>query len=170
MPCVLGGCSPLQILHVKNKRKGKEEVAMPVVAYMIFNGNCREAVDYYADVFGAGTPNIMNFGDTPPEEGFEVPEDMKELVMHTAIKVHDSEIMFSDAMPGSSVSFGKNINLTVVTDDLDKMTAEFNRLAQDGKVLMPLEKTFWSPAYGALEDKFGVNWQFSYDDGSYTES
>ncbi|MDN7242760.1 VOC family protein [Planococcus sp. N028] len=141
---------------------------MPVVAYMIFNGNCREAVDYYSDVFGTEKPEIMKFGDMPPEDGYVLPEDAKDLVMHTAFDVHGSQVMFSDAMPGSKVTFGKNINLTVVADDLDKMTAEFDRLAQDGKVIMPLEKTFWSPAYGALEDKFGVNWQFSYDDGSYT--
>jgi PhnB protein len=143
---------------------------MPVLAYMIFNGNCQEAVEYYADVFGTGMPEIMRFGDMPPEEDFEVTEDAKKLVMHTAINVHGSEVMFSDAMPGSSVPFGKNISLTIVTDDLDKMTAEFNRLAQDGKVQMEMQKTFWSPAYGALEDKFGIEWQFSYDDGSYEGS
>lgn len=140
---------------------------MPVLAYMIFNGNCREAVEYYSDVFGAGTPDIMRFGDMPPEDGYVLPEEAKDLVMHTGFKVYDSEVMFSDAMPGSSVPVGKNISLTIVTDDLEKMTTDFNRLAQDGKVQMKLEKTFWSPAYGALEDKFGISWQFSYDDGSY---
>ncbi|TWT01466.1 VOC family protein [Planomicrobium sp. CPCC 101079] len=143
---------------------------MPIVAYMIFNGNCREAVEYYADVYGAEMQEIMKYGDMPPEEGYELPEAAKDLVMHTAINVYGDEVMFSDAMPGSSVTFGKNINLTVVSDDLDKMTAEFNRLAQDGKVEMELQKTFWSPAYGALTDKFGVAWQFSCDDGSYTGS
>lgn len=143
---------------------------MPVVAYMIFNGNCREAVDYYADVFNAGKPDIMKFGDMPPEEGYELPEDAKDMVMHASIKVHGSEVMFSDGMPGSTVPFGKNINLTVVSDNLEEMTAEFNRMAEDGKVMMGLQKTFWSPAYGALEDKFGVEWQFSYDDGSYSGS
>ena len=143
---------------------------MPILAYMIFNGNCREAVEYYADVFGAEKQEIMRFGDMPPEEGYEPPEEAKDLVMHTALNIYDSEVMFSDAMPGSTVPFGKNINLTVVTDDLDKMTADFNRLAQDGKVTMELQKTFWSPSYGALTDKFGVEWQFSGDDGSYTGS
>ncbi|PSL41476.1 PhnB protein [Planomicrobium soli] len=143
---------------------------MPIVAYMIFNGNCQEAVEYYTDVFGTGMPEIMKFGDMPPEEGYEMPEDAKDLVMHTAINIYESEVMFSDAMPGATVPFGKNINLTIVSDDLEKMTADFNRLAQDGKVTMKLQKTFWSPAYGALTDKLGIEWQFSYDDGSYTGS
>lgn len=141
---------------------------MPIVAYMIFNGNCREAVEYYADVFGTDRPEIMKYGDMPPEDGYELPDEAKDMVMHTAINVHGSEVMFSDAMPGSTVPFGKNINLTIVSDDLEKMTAGFDRLAQDGKIRMELQKTFWSPAYGALTDQFGIDWQFNYDDGSYT--
>ncbi|TWT25217.1 VOC family protein [Planomicrobium sp. CPCC 101110] len=143
---------------------------MPIVPYMIFNGNCREAVDYYAEVFGTGAPEIMKYGDMQPGEGYELPEDAKDLVMHTALNIYGSEVMFSDGMPGSSVHFGRNINLTIVSDELDKMTNEFNRLAQDGKIVMELQKTFWSPSYGALTDKFGIDWQFSYDDGSYTKS
>lgn len=140
---------------------------MPVLAYMVFNGNCEEAVKYYAEVFGAEQQDIMRFGDMPPEEGFEMAEDMKNLVMHTALNVEGSEVMFSDAMPNSSVPFGQNINLTIVSNDLDTIKSQFNRLAEDGKVTMELQETFWSPAYGALEDKFGIVWQFNYDDGSY---
>ncbi|MGK7379299.1 VOC family protein [Planococcus sp. 1R117A] len=140
---------------------------MPVHAYMVFNGNCEEAVGYYAEVFGAAKPEIMRFGDMPPEEGFEMDEDMKKLVMHTNLNIMGSEVMFSDAMPNSPVTFGQNFNLTVVSDNMDELKSQFNRLAQDGKVTMDMQETFWSPAYGALEDKFGVAWQFSCDDGSY---
>ena len=140
---------------------------MSIVAYMVFNGNCEEAAKYYADVFGAAQPEIMRFGDMPPEEGFEMAEDMKNLVMHTNLTIEGSEVMFSDAMPNSPVTFGQNINLTIVSDKLDKMKSQFNRLAADGNVTMELQETFWSPAYGALEDKFGVVWQFNFDDGSY---
>ncbi|HSI67955.1 MAG TPA: VOC family protein [Planococcus sp. (in: firmicutes)] len=139
---------------------------MTVNAYLNFNGNCREAVEYYASVFETPEPDIMKFGDMPPDPEFDMSEETKELVMHVSLPIHDSYLMFSDSMPGQPVTFGKNISLTVVTDELEKMKAEFNKLSEEGKVIMPIDKTFWSPAYGMLEDRFGVVWQFMYDDGS----
>lgn len=79
--------------------------------------------------------------------------------------IHGSTVMFSDAMPGVPVEIGKNIHVAVVSDDLKKMTAEFNRLGQDGKIQMELQETFWSLGYGIAEDKYGVVWMFSHDDG-----
>lgn len=139
---------------------------MSVNVYMIFNGNCREAAEYYADVFGAGKPDIMLFGDMPPDPAWDMPEELKDKVMHTSLNIHGSEVMFSDTMPNAPVTFGKNINVTVVSDKLEQLTEEFNRLGRDGKVQMELQKTFWSPAYGAVEDKFGIDWQFNFDDGT----
>lgn len=139
---------------------------MSVNVYMIFNGNCQEAVEYYAEVFGTGMPEISRYGDMPPEPGWELPEGAKNLVMHTSLDIHGSAVMFSDTMPDSQVPFGKNINVTIVSDDLEKMTEEFNRLGKDGKIQMEMQKTFWSSGYGMLEDKFGIPWQFSHDDGT----
>ena len=139
---------------------------MSVNVYMIFNGNCREAAEYYAEVFKTGKPEIMLYGDMPPDPEWEMPEEMKNKVMHTSLKIHGSDVMFSDTMRDAPVNFGKNINVTVVSDNLEQMTEEFNRLGQDGKVQMEMQKTFWSPAYGAVEDKFGIDWQFSFDDGT----
>jgi len=118
---------------------------VPVNVYFNFNGNCNEAVEYYAEVFGLGTPEISKFGDMPEDPNFVVPEDMKELVMHARLNVHGSTVMFSDSMPNAPMTFGKNITLAVVTGDKDKLKAEFNALAKDGKVSMPLQETFWSP-------------------------
>ncbi|MDX1701509.1 MAG: VOC family protein [Melioribacteraceae bacterium] len=142
------------------------DVKVPVNVYFNFNGNCKEVVEYYAEVFGLGTPEISKFGDMPENPNFVVPDDMKELVMHARLNVHGSTVMFSDSMPNSPVTFGKNIALAVVTGDKEKLKAEFNDLAKDGKVSMPLQETFWSPSYGVLEDKFGVVWQFRYEEGA----
>lgn len=69
-------------------------------------------------------------------------------------------------MPNAPVTFGKNITLYVVTGDCQKLEAEFNNFSKDDIISMPLQETFWSPLYGALEDKFGVVWQFSYEEGT----
>lgn len=140
---------------------------MSVNVYMIFNGNCREAVGYYTKIFGVETPEISLYGEMPAEPGQEIPEEMKDLVMHTSLDIHGSAVMFSDNMMGSPVVVGKNINVIVQSEDLEEMTSEFNRLAQDGKIVMEMQKTFWSEGYGVVEDKYGIVWQFSHDDGSY---
>lgn len=136
---------------------------MPINAYMVFNGNCEEAVTHYAEVFETEKSNIARFGDMPSESGMEMPDEMKRLVMHTNLQIHGSTVMFSDSMPGSPVTFGTNITLAVVTDNLEKLRAEFTELSQGGTVKMDLQETFWSPAYGIVEDQFGVQWQFSYE-------
>ncbi|WP_205853867.1 hypothetical protein [Planococcus maitriensis] len=69
--------------------------------------------------------------------------------------------MFSDAMPGVPVEIGKNINVAVVSDDLKKMTAEFNRLGQDGKIQMELQETFWSLGYGKAARGDNASWIIS---------
>lgn len=138
---------------------------MTVHVYMIFNGNCEEAVAYYAKVFDTEPSEFSRFGDMPSEPGQEMSEEMKNRIMHASLDIHGSAVMFSDAMSDSPIVFGKNINVTVISDDLHKMTEEFNQLAQDGKVQMALQETFWSLGYGIVEDKYGVVWMFSHDDG-----
>lgn len=73
---------------------------MSVDAYLNFNGNCREAVEFYADVFGTDKPQIMTFGDTPPHPDFTLPEEAKHLVMHARLTILGSNVMFSDVFPG----------------------------------------------------------------------
>lgn len=136
---------------------------MPIHPYLNFNGNCRDAVTFYADVFHHAAPEIMTFGDQPGPDGQPVPSEMANLVLHTRLSIHGSSLMFSDAMPDGPVSFGDNVTLAVVTDDLDAIHREFEALAVNGRVLMPLQETFWSKAYGMLEDQFGVQWQFSHE-------
>jgi len=139
---------------------------MPVTPYLTFNGNCREALEYYADVFRLPGPEPMTFGQVPPEEGSHIPSEMKDLVMHARLIIHGTPIMFSDAIPSSPVVFGKNVTLAITSDDLEKLQREFALIRKEGRVISEFQQTFFSPAYGVVEDKFGVEWQFSYDDGS----
>lgn len=138
---------------------------MTVNVYMIFNGNCEEAVAYYGTVFGTEPAELSRFGDMPSGPGQEMPEEMKSRIMHASLDIHGSTVMFSDGMSDAPVETGKNINVAVISDDLHKMTEEFNQLAQDGKVQMALQETFWSLGYGIVEDKYGIVWMFSHDDG-----
>lgn len=138
---------------------------MAIDVYMNFNGNCREAVEFYAVVFGTEKPEIMTFGETPPNPDYELPEEAKDLVMHTRLNISGSNVMFSDVFPGQPFVAGNNITLAFVGDDLDEIKSVFDKLKEGGTVGMELQETFWTKCYGQLTDKFGVIWQFNYGEG-----
>ncbi|QUL52773.1 VOC family protein [Paenibacillus tritici] len=138
---------------------------MAIDVYLNFNGNTREAVEYYAEVFGTDAPHIMTFGEAPPDPSHPLPEEAKKLVMHARLQIAGSTVMFSDVFPGMPFTEGNNISLTLMDADEEKITGWFNKLKEGGTVSMELQKTFWSNTYGSLTDKFGIQWQLSQDNG-----
>ncbi|MEK3935617.1 VOC family protein [Sporosarcina sp. FSL W7-1349] len=136
---------------------------MAVNVYLIFNGNCREAIEFYADVFGTEEPQIMTFGDSPPNPEYPLPEEAKDLVMHSRLEISGTIVMFSDTFPGTPYTVGDNISLAVVGKDVDELKSAFGKLKEGGTVTMELQETFWSKCYGQVQDKFGILWQFSHD-------
>lgn len=138
---------------------------MAVNAYLNFNGNCREAVEFYAKVFGTDQPQIMTFGATPPDPSFPLPEEAKNLVMHTRLILNGSPVMFSDVFPGMPFVAGTNISLAIVSPNRDEIESYYQQLKEGGQVRMELQETFWSKSYGSVTDKFGIDWQFNYEPG-----
>ncbi len=136
---------------------------MAVDVYINFNGNCREAVEFYAQVFETEKPQIMTFGDSPPDPKFVLPEEAKNLVMHTRLNINGSNVMFSDVFPGMPFVAGNNISLTIGSKNMDEIKSLFNKIKEGGTVNMDLQETFWSKCYGFVTDKFGIGWQFNYD-------
>lgn len=138
---------------------------MSVDVYLNFNGNCREAVEFYAEVFKTEKPQIMTFGEAPPNPNYELPEEAKDLVMHTRLNIDGSNVMFSDTFPGMPFVEGNNVTLAVVNRDIEQIKSIYEGLKEDGKVVMELQETFWSKLYGQVTDKFGIHWQLNYDNG-----
>ncbi len=138
---------------------------MPIDVYLNFNGNCREAVEFYAEVFGTEEPQIMYFRDAPADPEHPLPEDAKHLVMLARLTILGSTVMFSDVFPGMPFVAGNNISLTIVSTDMDEIKSWFGGLKEGGTVDMDLQETFWSKCYGSVTDKFGISWQLSYDSG-----
>jgi PhnB protein len=138
---------------------------MAVDVYINFNGNCREAVEFYAQVFGTEKPQIMTFGDAPPNPEFALPEEAKSLVLHTRLNIKGSNIMFSDTPPGMPLIVGNNISLTISSKNMEEIKSLFNKIKEGGTVGMDLQETFWSKCYGSVTDRFGIPWQFSHDSG-----
>lgn len=124
---------------------------MQPIPYLFFRGHAEEAVRAYARVFGAPEPQIMRIGDVPePMPGAEPHH-----VMHAAVKVGDGWIYASDYAEASDMA-GSCIAVTQPTPEESRRV--FDALAEGGVVQMPLEKTFWSPAFGQLTDRWGTRW------------
>ncbi len=139
---------------------------MAVDVFLNFDGNCREAVEFYAKVFDCDQPKFMTFGDMPPVENFPpISDELKTRILYTALNISGSTMMFSDITPEMKFVPGNNVNLTVGSKDKEDIKRWFERLKDGASVHMEPQKTFWSDCYAMLVDKFGIPWQLSHDSG-----
>lgn len=135
---------------------------MSLNTYLTFNGNCREAFDFYRSVFGGDYPFLQTFGDAPPEMG--VPDSEKDLIMHVSLPVGSSVLMGSDSCSafGPPAEIGNNFAISIVADSREKCDEYCARLSEGGIVKMPMQDTFWGAYFGAWTDKFGINWMVNF--------
>jgi PhnB protein len=101
----------------------------------------------------------QTIGEMPENPEHPLPEEAKELVSHAMIKVGETDLMFSDTFPGQNTQSGDQVTICITSDDIEKSKQIFESLKQEGQVKMPLQETFFSPAYGIVTDKFGVTFQ-----------
>ena len=135
---------------------------MRLELFFTFDGNCREAAEFYATVFKTEVGNIMTYGDAPPDPDYPVPEADKDRIIYAGVPVGNMTVMFSDIPSGSEFVCGTNVCPTISTDDKDEITRIFNELKEGGEIIMDLQKTFFSEWFGMVEDKFGIIWQLSH--------
>lgn len=133
-------------------------MSAPVVEpYLSFGGRCEEAINFYVKALGAKVNAIMRFSDSPepiPQEHYT--PGMETKVMHASFTIGRSTVMATDGCGEKPGFNGFSLSYTV-TDVADADRA-FSALADGGTVTMPLAKTFWSPRFGMLTDRFGVTW------------
>jgi PhnB protein len=131
---------------------------MQIQPYLFFDGRCEEAIEFYKRAIGAEVQMLMRFKESPdaPPPGM-IPPGSEDKVMHASLKIGDSVVMASDGECGGKPSFqGFSLSLTVPNEaEADRL---FAALADGGEVRMPLGKTFFSPRFGMLADRFGVGW------------
>lgn len=127
--------------------------------YLYFDGNCRKAVEFYANVFNVEQQPIMTYGEGPKNPDYPLSEEDKNRVMHTFIMIGSSMVMFSDINKGDSFVQGNNISLTYVSNDENEIRDIFTKLSAGGEVLLDLGESFFSKLYGIVKDQFGIIWQ-----------
>lgn len=130
---------------------------MQVQPYLFFDGRCEEAVNFYRDALGAKVDMMMRFKECPDPQPGSMPPGSENKVMHTCFSIGDTSVMASDGNCQGHPSF-QGFSLSITVPNEAEAERKFNALAQGGKVTMPLSKTFFSPRFGMVSDRFGVGW------------
>ncbi|MGR3503587.1 VOC family protein [Pseudaestuariivita sp.] len=130
---------------------------MKLHPYLTFDGNAREALDYYAATFGTEVRDVMTFGDIPGDEPW-VDETNKHRIANASVDLAGVTVMASDTAGFESFNGHHGIVLNIGMEDLDAGKALFEKLSDGGSVEMPFEATFWARGFGVCRDKFGVGW------------
>lgn len=132
---------------------------LSIQPYLFFGGRCEEALEFYRTTVGAQVEMLMRYRDSP-EQPPPLPECFHNKVMHASVRIGQSVVMASDGMCDGPANF-EGFSLSITVPDESEAERVFAALSEGGLVTMPLEKTFWSPKFGMLQDRFGVGWMVS---------
>ena len=131
---------------------------MLVQPYLFFDGRCEEAVEFYRMKLGAEVTMLMRFSESPePHPPGMIPPGSENKVMHSSFRIGETTVMASDGRCMGKPSFqGFSLSLTAANEaEAERL---FAALGDGGQVQMPLAKTFFSPRFGMIADRFGVSW------------
>jgi len=131
---------------------------MQLSPYLIFNGQCEAAFKFYEECLGGKIEAMFTYAGTPVEE--HVPPEWRHKILHGRLIVGDRVLMGCDAPPER---YKEPEGFSVSLEIKDPADAEriFNALAENGRVQMPLQKTFWSARFGMAVDRFGIPWMIN---------
>ncbi len=130
----------------------------PVIQpYLMFGGRCEEALEFYRTALGAQIDMLMRFSESPdpPPPGM-LPPGFENKIMHASFRIAGNVLMASDGCEVGSQFKGFSLSISVATEA--EAERYFAALSGGGQVQMPLAKTFWSPKFGMLTDRFGISW------------
>jgi PhnB protein len=134
---------------------------MRIESYLFFNGRCEEAVEFYKKALGAEVAMLMRYKDSPePHAPGMLPPGSENKVMHASFRVGGTTVMASDGFCKGQTDF-QGFSLALMVSNEAEADRVFAALADGGQVQMPLSKTFWSPRFGMVADRFGVGWMVS---------
>jgi len=131
---------------------------MLVQPYLFLDGRCEEAIEFYRKALGAEVEMLMRFKDCPePAQPSMVPPGSENKVMHSCLRIGDTRVMASDGHCLGKPNF-QGFSLSLTVPNAAEADRVFAALGNGGQVQMPLNKTFFSPRFGMVADRFGVSW------------
>lgn len=131
-------------------------------AYLSFDGNCADAMRFYERVLGGRLEAMIRYADAPPDADMPaLSAEDAERIMYARLGLDEQTLMGSDATAGHPYPGKQGVALSLVFPTVSDAQRVFEQLAEGGNVMMPLQKTFWAEAYGALIDRYGTRWMIS---------
>jgi PhnB protein len=132
---------------------------MQVEPYLFFDGRCEEAIEFYRRALGAEVTMLMRWKDCPeqPKDKNMIPPGSENKVMHARLKIGQAAVMASDGRCTGKPSF-QGFALSISAANAAEADRAFNALGDGGQIQMPMGKTFFSPRFGMVADRFGVSW------------
>jgi len=129
--------------------------------YLIFKGECQDAIKLYERAFDSKITDVMRFSDMPEssDNTMSIPDDKKDWIVMSKLPVGDSFIRLSDTIGELKDAVSERVTIAVETE-VDMIKKSFNVLAEEGNIGIPLQKSFFSPLFGVVHDKYGVMWTF----------
>ena len=143
--------------HIDLDHKRRKQ-PLSTSSYLLFDGNCREAFEFYAEVLGGDIVMMMSGGESPMAD--DMPAEFADKVMHVSLQVGNWMLMGSDCPPGMFEK-PQGFHVQIAFEDEQQAETTFNQLAEDGIVQMPFEPTFWAKRFGMLVDRFGTPWMIN---------
>ena len=136
---------------------------MSLGIYLFFDGNCREAFEFYRSVLGGEYVVLQTFGDGPPD--MNVSEEEKDRVMHVSLAFGSGVLMGSDSASafGPPPVQGTNFALSIEGESREHCDEVLAKLSDGGTVTMPMQETFWGAYFGSWTDRFGMSWMINYE-------
>lgn len=131
---------------------------MKIHAYLMFDGQCEAAFNFYAECLG-GTLEMMRYADSPEDMG--VPAEFQQRIMHVCLTVGDQLLMASDTLPQSPYEGIKGCSISLQVDNVPEAERLYAALSAQGSVQMALQQTFWATRFAMLTDRFGVSWMIN---------
>ncbi|MDR2533223.1 MAG: VOC family protein [Tannerellaceae bacterium] len=134
---------------------------MKIRPYLTYVDNCAEAIELYKRAFRTDTIECLRLSDMPPVEGFVITDEYKNRILQATLKLGDDFIRMSDCGPVQALNASETERISIAVETtIGEVKYAFGILAEEGRVAMPLEETFYSPCAGVVFDKFGVMWNF----------
>ena len=133
---------------------------MKINPYLSFKGDCEAAFKMYERCFGGQSVSIFRYAGSPMAD--QVPADWQDKVMHGSVTVGEQVLMGGDVAP-DRYEEPKGFSLSLQIQDTTEAERIFQDLGKDGRVTMPLEKTFWAERFGVLVDRFGIPWLINWE-------
>lgn len=137
---------------------------MSVGLVINFNGNCREALDFYTKVFKLDVPQFMDYSQVPQDPARPISDEEKSYVVFAHLNIAGMNITMQDLLKPMQSDFNSNITISIGTPNISEITDWFNAMKDGGTVTCHLQEMPWSKYYGAVKDKFGTSWQFMYEE------